>query len=62
MFKLELKYKKFKLEQEEGGSMFDEQWQFAVEVEREYAQYRKKGDDALSFVCRRSRYFAVSCK
>ena len=22
--------------------MFDEQWQFAVEVEREYAQYRKK--------------------
>ena len=42
MFKLELKYKKFKLEQEEGGSMFDEQWQFAVEVEREYAQYRKK--------------------
>ena len=30
------------MEQEEGGSMFDEQWQFAVEVERKYAQYRKK--------------------
>ena len=38
MFKLELKYKKFKLEQEEGGSMFDEQWQVAGEVDREYAQ------------------------
>ena len=22
--------------------MFDEQWQFAVEVERKYAKYRKK--------------------
>lgn len=37
------KIQKVQMEQEgKGGSMFDEQWQFAVEVEREYAQYRKK--------------------
>lgn len=42
--------------------MFDEQWQFAVEVERKYAKYRKKVMVRYDLSAAGSGCSAVSCE